>query len=1241
MRSRWLCALGAALVWAAVAGETPIAEKVSVPNGTAKPAVEEVRFTAPAAKEGERLCLAFDAHFEMPVHGGWSQKGCRLSLNGKPLGKFTASGRRRVLERAPMVRAKNRKGGVQEFDLWQEGYLFMLYGPSSGEIDPRIQTDREQGHAYLLDVSDVAKEGENTLAVENHVLKKHLGKYEAIPLVLSKVRLVSRPVEVQGDSEALNSEEGLALVIKTGDRPTTRSVRFTAPAVKEGERLCLSFDACFKMPVHGGWNQKGFQLRLNGRRLGEKTAGGSARLLNRGGVLKTAEKGVAKDYPMWREDYLLVFYGKGEGELNPRVQSDREAGYHYVLDISDVVKAGENTLELTSFFLKKYLSAGQVIDLSVWNLRLERQAAKPVDEGAAVLSEEGFSFRIPTGDKPGSRAVRFPAVAQKPGQKACLAFRMYIFTEKPGGWNPYCAIDANGTSLRAHLADGKLRLLKRGEYMATALPSEPKRDWWKGNQLMTFFGPGRGEMDRRLVAPRECGYDYLLDVSDCIHMIEPGADGRIESAKENVFVFSNLLLRNQLGSMANQGADMVFEGLRVVYLPEAEVERARPALKPVAFTLSAPAATLESEAARVTVTHTGGLVIEMRGERYYMETALSYPAKPEMRFNLLGVGRGTADEAGWRPGVRQLDAATAEVAAAGKGCRVTQRLTLKGDTLSLRLEVANTSGADLGCQVVQRLAAPGVLKPGRCFLSGFSDQDRVYALGNNPTVMVSQEKGAVALLAEDDATRNHVFAERRNNLVEMTEPHLGIPKGASHTLEYTLFLLPTTPYIDFVNRVRRHWDMNCQMVGPWGFARPHWTTKKPMMPRGLKCHCVTIGHWFEYEWNPGEELTREQYKAYVDQHAPELRAKNPGMLLMASLECNLVTMDKQKHIPGWEALPKSCAWGKPRHGVYGNVLTKEQTKLITDLKIPYADSMLYTKDGRLIIDNYYPYEPLINFMVQIEEGNGRFKHAMEQFIWLLDTVGLDGIYFDQFAPGCGGQLSRKDRCSYNRWDGRTVVLAADGTISEKVYDYAVTGTSGRVALARAVTSRGKLMVANTHPISKAMLLPGVMRFDEMENDDLTATLLGTGKPPALRQELWGQMSSTPIALGIRPSRYTRDKSQWARLTQRAIIIGLRHGVLYYPYHYDLGTVPGGWGVLDCMFPSTPVELGEGFLIAKERILTAVTRSFTTASKPKAVRAFTPVGLERPANAEIVQTAEGWKTTVKLLDWQETAAIILE
>ena len=105
MRAMCLAAVAALLVWSVRADEgTLIREKVSVTNGAAKPMSASVRFTAPAAKEGERLCLSFDAHFEMPVHGGWSRNGFRLSVNGKALGKFTADGRLRVQNRAATVR---------------------------------------------------------------------------------------------------------------------------------------------------------------------------------------------------------------------------------------------------------------------------------------------------------------------------------------------------------------------------------------------------------------------------------------------------------------------------------------------------------------------------------------------------------------------------------------------------------------------------------------------------------------------------------------------------------------------------------------------------------------------------------------------------------------------------------------------------------------------------------------------------------------------------------------------------------------------------------------------------------------------------------------------------------------------------------------------------------------------------------------------------------------------------------
>ena len=862
-----------------------------------------------------------------------------------------------------------------------------------------------------------------------------------------------------------------------------------------------------------------------------------------------------------------------------------------------------------------------LVALALW---ARSSQAMPSVDGQSMLSEAGFSFVIETGDNPVSREVCFPAVERKAGHTVCLAFRMYLRSPWPGGWNPLTAWELNGVPMKKTTAGNRWRLLGRGEAMFTTLKGSERLEWWRGNQLMTLFGPGSGEVDKRIAAPRECGYDYLLDISDLVHYVEPGADGRVEAAVENRLKLTNLMLKRW--APKDRTIDLVVEGLRVVQMPEAEVEKRRPAEQPIAFSPSKAAARLASSAGSVTVTEAGGAVVEVQGERYYLESAFSYPARPAMRFNRLGVGAGAGAEKTWRPKVRQVDGATAEVVATGAGYRVTQRLSLQGDALSIQTTVKNLGKDALGCQVTQLLGTPGLLKAGQWLLGGNDDQEKADGLGSNPTVMTAQERSALGLVAEDEATRNHIVAERRNNTVSMHEPNVGIPGGAEATLEYTLYLLPSPDYFALVNRVRRAWGVNQRLVGPFCFGAP---------PPGLECAVAALPPWVEYAWKPGKRLTREQYRAQLQKEIAALRKSHPGITLLAMCECNLVTIDKGD-VPGGERLPKT---GKVCEGVYGYLMSHEQSRLLA--AHPLADSMLRSKDGRIYVDTFYPAEPCLDLQVQIEKGNGRFRQAMEQFTWLTTEVGFDGIYFDQFAPGCNGGVHRKDRCSFDRWDGRTVILAQDGTIAEKLYDYAVTGTSGRVELIQGLLKRGKFFVANTQPITKATAVAGTMRFMEMESDNIAPILAATGRPPLCRQELMCQLSCAPIALGIRPPRYSADPKERARLLHRAVILGLRHGVVYYLYNKWVDLKVGGYGIISKMFPITPVELGEGFVVGKERILTAVTRGFVTASKPKAVHVFDPHGRERSGEAETVQVPGGWRTTVKLADWQESAAIILE
>ena len=87
--------------------------------------------------------------------------------------------------------------------------------------------------------------------------------------------------------------------------------------------------------------------------------------------------------------------------------------------------------------------------------------------------------------------------------------------------------------------------------------------------------------------------------------------------------------------------------------------------------------------------------------------------------------------------------------------------------------------------------------------------------------------------------------------------------------------------------------------------------------------------------------------------------------------------------------------------------------------------------------------------------------------------------------------------------------------------------------------------------------------------------------------------------------------------------------------------PGGgeYGVLNHLFPFTPVELHEGWVVGKERIITAVSGVFTWPhpTKPACLR-FDLRGLRQDGGFHVRRAPEGWQVRVSMEDWKETAVI---
>jgi hypothetical protein len=399
----------------------------------------------------------------------------------------------------------------------------------------------------------------------------------------------------------------------------------------------------------------------------------------------------------------------------------------------------------------------------------------------------------------------------------------------------------------------------------------------------------------------------------------------------------------------------------------------------------------------------------------------------------------------------------------------------------------------------------------------------------------------------------------------------------------------------------------------------------------MKSRISALNPWFEYY--QGINYSRQQYKMMMQKQIADIRKRGEIKFILPKTESNLITINKLK-LKGGEILPNRT---RLSGGKYGELLSSVQTNVFRTSK--YWDSMLFSKDNKAYVDTFYALKPNIQLLVQPEIGNYRYKNMLEQTNFLIEDVGFDGIYFDQFAPGNGGPLGRRDRCTYNKWDGITVDIDDKGQIIRKYYDYAIAGAKARAAILHNVIDKGKLAIANTQAVVNETLKIPAMRFHEMENDQQTPSiLLGTAKPPVMRFQALCHLSNSPIILGIRQHNYSKNRKDWAKILNRAVIIGLRNGVLYYHYGKKIAK-NGAFGPVENMFPITPIEIGEGFVIGKERVISCVSRKFMVKGKKPQILLFDELGNKKECPFKATKTMGGWEIDVKLKDWNEIAVII--
>lgn len=819
---------------------------------------------------------------------------------------------------------------------------------------------------------------------------------------------------------------------------------------------------------------------------------------------------------------------------------------------------------------------------------------------------------IPVTDKDGTAQLEFPAMPVEKGKLPVVRFKAYLKSSANAGWANCLRIDLNG-----RIDGSKFRLLNRSPLLSN---KDGVVRSYVDNRFLTFIGPGTGEVDARMVTDRAEGYWSLLDISDVVNKVITGWDDRAESQGVNKLTITETLrLADQKGPSICK--ELVVEDLEVGYLPVSEASNARyiesHAMKP------AIGPSITSGDGTITAGKDGALELRIGGESYYYTGMYSYPRSDTIGYNYMGtLGKSAGD---WKTSTR-LKSKNKEIVVTGNWKNYTVARTIKAENGKFRVydKITNKQKTPLGMKIRYDAITNAPFGESNVWICGSRAQTGTDNCGTNPSIYISQKKGSAGLVVEDTVFRLQMEVARKENSVTFATNHFGLMPGKSYTLAWTIYPSKSIEYWDFVNRVRRDWGVNFTVQGPWGDEK---------IIAGRTARLYPISTWFLF--HNGAKLTTEQYRALVKPQVDQILAAQPDAIPLGLVETNLIPFNT-KTVGG--NLPQGTI-GSVRKG-YGLELTTEQTEYVKKLR--WWDSQIKTDDGRGVIDTYYAEAPLSDLLVYPAPGNFQLKYMLWQIDYLMDKVGMKGIYMDDF--NLGGRVDQPGRSDYSKWDGHTVDLKPNGEIARKYTDGTLVGAPARATIIRHILDKGGLVVTNGHPVAKETTGLQIHTFAETEWDLSSAKdLLAWVEPPYLPAIAEAHLAS-PISLGIRPNRFGKFGAEHlAEIIQRWVIACLKNGTLYYNYATGIpqeGPGAGEFGIMNHMFPFTPVELQSGVLVGKERILTAKSGIFHwNHPKKPVVLAFDVKGYQtKPESLEMVKKGTGWQVKLGIKDWLQTAVI---
>lgn len=723
------------------------------------------------------------------------------------------------------------------------------------------------------------------------------------------------------------------------------------------------------------------------------------------------------------------------------------------------------------------------------------------------------------------------ALPPRPGYLRVLRLQARLDAAANSGWNTFLGLELNGQKVYQTAGNARTaahRVLNR-DLLFKPPGMESEELVMRDNRLNVIFAPDFKQFDRRVAPEGEEAFWYVMDLSDVLSADQP----------------NTLRLTNTARPVWFDGRDVpvVLGEVALGYLPvsfraaaEQVLTRRLPAGQP-----------LQVGQTRVLLTRQGGLAVIRGGEHYLLETSLTWP---DGALNWLACPD-LPKQAGpqeWRVTKAALSAAGGQVVAEGRFYRLTRTLRFDQGRLRLADTLTNRTTEDLGVELSYHLSWGRV--PRELYLAGFGDagSDYVDSASANPTLFAGQERSGLGLVCEDDLLRNQLRLRNVRREARAYSSGLGLAPGASYTCEWSLYPMGSNDYWDFINRVRRDWNVNFTIQGPFAFFG-HCTgvakeslesLRERTSPRQVLL--ATMHPWTNYQY----PYSREEHRTAWRQAQAKVRQIDPAIRCLLMMEPPLESRVHQDRLPD----------------------------------DPYRDAFVINPDGKPAFDLHYG----PNYVGKEDHAagwrlvwryptltNSWLRYLEQDVDFAMKDCGADGMYIDCFSYGGSRSWCRY---TYDRWDGHTVDLdPASHRIARKYADLALLSAPAQQRVVERIQGYGGTVVANSEPCTRNMRALRVNRFVET----------GGGAREDAATHLY-----TPIALGFPWYSQPEDRRN-AEGFVADVIDNLGHGALYY--YYGVPATGYDYGVVNRMFPFTPRELHAGWLVGEERIITAKPGSY--------------------------------------------------